>query len=142
MIIPWFFILGMVVYPPYIGILSDLVTGELMGVIFSLTRILEIVMQNLVSLVLKNQISGQAKDKSIYYQMSIGFALVSFVGAAVVIVFFFETGGLSKVEINERLNSKKNTQAYKKKEGSVDGKLNRTEDNFLKVNKIDVKVDN
>jgi MFS family permease len=99
MIVVWFFFIGMVIYPPYLCILSDVVTGELMGAVFSISKIMEIGVQTAVSSLLKDAI----EDQTIYWKVAWGFASLSIFATLLLVSYLFETQGMSKVEIHNRL---------------------------------------
>ena len=99
MIFPWFFAIGVLIFPSYFSVLGDLLTGELMGIVFSLTKILEIGAQNLMVFVLEYF----REDMTIYWKISCFLAAVSFVIMILIWVFFFETQGMTKVQIHNRL---------------------------------------
>ena len=99
MIVAWFFFIGMVVYPPYLCILSDVVTGELMGAVFSISKVLEIGVQAGVSSLL---VSAK-EDPSVYWKVAGGFSVVSLISTVLLVSLLFETQGMTKVQIHNRL---------------------------------------
>ena len=110
MIIVWFFFLGMIIYPPYFSILTDLLTEELLGAIFSIGKIMEISYQALFAYVMKKA----EEDQTIYWKVAVTLALFCAVAATAFGLFFFETNGMTKVQIYNRLAKKKPHRASEK----------------------------
>ena len=125
MIIVWFFFLGMIIYPPYFSILTDLLTEELLGAIFAIGKIMEISYQALFAYVMKKA----EDDKSIYWKVAITLSLFCAVAATTFGLFFFETNGMTKVQIYNRLAKNKPQRASEKK-WMVHDKLVQDENNF------------
>jgi len=104
--IVWMAVIGYFIYPPFFCLASDMVTGELMGVVFSVYKIVEILIQSLFSLAFPKQ-----RAEELYWKAS-----VLFTGTSVILIFLlnkylFETSGLTKTHIHDILIGKRSKPA-------------------------------
>ena len=98
MIIFWFFSIGLIITPPAYSIMTDILIGELMGVVNSISRICDITVQFVFTLVLQ-----KSSAESTFLTLSLIFSVIAGSAAIWAYLFFFETYGKSKVEIHRIL---------------------------------------
>jgi len=99
--IVWMAVLGFFIFPAFFCVASDLLTGELMGVVFALGRVLEISIQTFFSLVFSKQ-----KAEALYWKASLIFTGVSLVFVIIFKLYLFETRNLTKTQIHNILIGK------------------------------------
>jgi len=104
--IAWMAVLGFFIFPAFFCMASDLVTGELLSVVFSLGRVLEIGIQTFFSLVFPKQ-----KAEALYWKASLIFAVLSLVLVIIYKLYLFETRNLTKTQIHNILIGKKRRPA-------------------------------
>lgn len=102
MVVIWFFVAGAFFFPAFWSQLSDVISGELMGVVLSISRIVDIGSQNYFSFTFP-----KGGDRSTYWIACMIFGISSAVGALIIWLYFFETSGKTKVEIHQHLNRQK-----------------------------------
>ena len=100
-IIVWMMIIGGGFMAPYYSIISDLLTGDLIGVVVAFDRICSIGVQYFFSLVFVKKVGSTN-----YWQASAVFCATSFICGLMISLFFFESYGLTKVQIFELLSAK------------------------------------
>ena len=100
--IPCFIVIGPFVLTPFFSISADLLTGDMMGILLSIDKLVSVGMQNYFSLTFKKQV-----DDSGYWIPSLIFAIASAVAGSTIAVFMFESYGLTKVQLFEKLSGKK-----------------------------------
>ena len=110
-IVPWFFFIGFFIFPAYFSILSDILLGEVMGIVLSLGKLGEILMQAVFSSIL-----DYSDSVSTYRNLSIVFASIAILGGVLMSIFFFETNGKTKVEIHDILYNKKGKKIIEEEE--------------------------
>ena len=101
LLVVWFAIAGALYFPVVWSHLSDVLSGELLGIVLSVSRIFDIGTQNYFSFIFPKE-----KDRSTYWVACMIFGIASAIGTLLVWFFFFETGGMTKVEIHQHLNKK------------------------------------
>ena len=94
--------IGPLILTPYYSISSDLLTGDMMGILLSFDKLVSVGMQNFFSFSFKKQI-----DDSSYWIPSLIFAITSAIAGTLIAVFMFESYGLTKVQLFEKLSGKK-----------------------------------
>ena len=94
--------IGPLLLTPFYSISADLLTGDMMGILLSFDKLVSVGMQNFFSLSFKKQI-----DDSGYWIPSLVFAISSATAGTLIAVFMFESYGLSKVQLFEKLSGKK-----------------------------------
>jgi len=104
-IIPWFFIIGFFIFPPYYSILSDVLTGDLLGVILALGKLAEIGSQFGFAVIIE-----RSPSSSSFRNVSLFFAAAGVAGVLFMAIFFFETHGLTKVQIHQKLRGRSNAE--------------------------------
>ena len=98
MIVAWFFCIGLIIAPPSYSIMTDMLIGELFGVVNSLARVLDIATQYIVTKVLES-----SSSVGTYYTMAFTFSSIAGIASILTCIFFFETYGKTKVEIHNIL---------------------------------------
>ena len=107
LVVIWFFVAGAFFFPAFWSQLSDVISGELMGVILSINRLIDIGLQNYFSFTFP-----KGGDRSTYWVACMIFGIMSAVASILIWVFFFETAGKTKVEIHQYLNRHKQQVAH------------------------------
>lgn len=102
MVVIWFFVAGAFFFPAFWSQLSDVISGELMGVVLSISRLVDIASQNYFSFTFP-----KGGDRSTYWIACMIFGITSAIGALIIWLYFFETSGKTKVEIHQHLNRQK-----------------------------------
>ena len=95
---------------PYYSILSDMLTGDLIGVVVAFEKVCSIGLQYFFSLTFKKEAGSTS-----YWLPSMIFSITSLVSGLLVASLFFETYGLTKVQIFERLSSRSKSKISNKK---------------------------
>jgi len=100
--IVWMAVIGYFIYPPFFCVVSDMLTGELMGIVFAVNKIVEILIQSLFSLVFPKQ-----HAEELYWKASILFTATSVIVILLLNKYLFETSGLTKTHIHDILIGKR-----------------------------------
>ena len=104
--IAWMAVLGFFIYPAFFCMTSDLLTAELISVVFSIGKALEIGIQAFFSLVFPKK-----KAEDLYWKASLIFTGVSLVFVIIFKLYLFETRNLTKTQIHNILIGKKRRPA-------------------------------
>lgn len=98
LIIPWFVVVGAVLYTAFYSIISDMLNANLMGGILAVGRLTDLGYQAFFSFTFPKE-----SDVEHYWKAALLFAVISFALGITLWIFFFETHGLTKHQVRERM---------------------------------------